>query len=131
MSETILLVDDEDDIRLVVRRMLEAKGYVVLDARDPHHALRIAGREPIDLLLTDVIMPLMRGTELAQRVLALVPSAKVLLMSAYKIAEITESQLPFIAKPFTPEALTHKVGQLLRPSSSPFTRRPPSRPGPP
>src|SRR4029453_13312406 len=50
MSETILLVDDEDDIRLVVRRMLEAKGYLVLDARDPHHAPRIAGREPIDLL---------------------------------------------------------------------------------
>ena len=131
MSETILLVDDEDDVRLVVRRMLEAKGYVVLDARDGHHALRIAGREPIDLLLTDVVMPLMRGTELARRVRALVPSAKVLLMSAYKIAEITESQLPFIAKPFTPEALTEKVGQLLRPSGSPFTRRPPARPGPP
>ncbi|HEY7203935.1 MAG TPA: response regulator [Methylomirabilota bacterium] len=131
MSGTILVVDDEDDIRLVVRRMLEAKGYVVLDARDPHHALRIAGREPIDLLLTDVIMPLMRGTELAQRVRALAPSAKVLLMSAYKIAEITESQLPFIAKPFTPEALTDKVDQLLRPSSSPFIRRPPSRPGSP
>ena len=131
MSETILVVDDEDDIRLVVRRMLEAKGYAVLDARDPHHALRIASREPIDLLLTDVVMPLMRGTELARRVRARVPSVKVLLMSAYKIAEITESQLPFIAKPFTPEALTEKVGQLLRPYSSPFTRRPPARPGPP
>ncbi len=131
MRETILVVDDEDDIRVVVRRMLEAKGYVVLDARDPHHALRIAGREPIDLLLTDVVMPLMRGTELAQRFRALAPSAKVLLMSAYKIAEITESQLPFIAKPFTPEALTDKVGRLLRPSSSPFTRRPPARPGQP
>jgi DNA-binding response OmpR family regulator len=52
-------------------------------------------------------------------------------MSAYKIAEITESQLPFIAKPFTPEALTDKVGQLLRRQHSPFTRRPPARPGPP
>jgi len=131
MSETILVVDDEDDIRVVVRRMLESKGYVVLDTRDPHQALRIAGREPIDLLVTDVIMPLMRGTELAQRVRALLPSAKVLLMSAYKIAEITESGLPFIAKPFTPEALTDKVGQILRPQSSPFTRRPPARPGPP
>ena len=59
----------------------------------------------MDLLLTDVVMPLMRGTELAQRLLAVVPSAKVLLMSAYKVAEIAASGHPFLAKPFTPDVL--------------------------
>src|SRR5512134_3690601 len=88
MPETILVVDDEDDIRAVVRQMLSREGYTVLDAADPHQALRLAAKEPVDLLLTDVVMPLMRGTELAQRLLAVVPSAKVLLMSAYKVAEV-------------------------------------------
>lgn len=130
MRETILVVDDEADIRAVVRQMLESKGYIVFDAGDPNQALRIAAQEPVDLLVTDVIMPLMRGTELAQRLQAVVPSAKVLLMSAYKIAEITDSGLPFLAKPFTPEALVEKVRQVLQPQTSPFTRRrPPKRPG--
>ena len=82
--ETILVVDDEDDIRAVVRQMLTAEGYLVLDAEDPNQALRLASEQHVDLLLTDVVMPLMRGTELAQRLLAVVPSAKVLLMSAYR-----------------------------------------------
>jgi two-component system cell cycle sensor histidine kinase/response regulator CckA len=129
MRETILVVDDEDDIRAVVRQMLAAEGYVVLDAADPHQALRLAGQQHVDLLLTDVVMPRMRGTELAQRLLALVPSAKVLLMSAYKLAEVDASGHPFIAKPFTPEALTGLIRQLLRGEPSPFARRrPPPRP---
>jgi len=129
MRETILVVDDEDDIRVVVRQMLGAEGYVVLDAGDPHHALRLAAQQDVDLLLTDVVMPLMRGTELAQRLLAVAPSAKVLLMSAYKVAEVDASGHPFIAKPFTPQALADKVRQVLREGPSPFARRPPARPG--
>jgi CheY-like chemotaxis protein len=125
VRETILVVDDEDDIRALVRQMLEAQGYVVLDAGDPHQALRIASQQPVDLLLTDVVMPRMRGTELALRLQALSPSAKVLLMSAYKIAEITASGHPFIPKPFTPEVLAEKVRQVLRAQPSPFARRPP------
>lgn len=97
--ETILVVDDEDDIRVVVRKMLEAKGYTVLDAGDPHQALRIVTQQPVHLLLTDVVMPLMRGTELAQRFQAVSPWTKVLLMSAYKVAEIAASGHPFIPKP--------------------------------
>ena len=122
---TILVVDDEEDIRTVVRQMLAAEGYVVLDAGDPHHALRLAGQQHVDLLITDVVMPLMRGTELAQRLLALVPSAKVLLMSAFKVAEIAASGHPFLAKPFTPDALLGRVRELLRDEPSPFARRPP------
>jgi DNA-binding response OmpR family regulator len=126
--ETILVVDDEDDIRAIVRQMLAAEGYVVLDAGDPHHALRLVGQQHVDLLITDVVMPLMRGTELAQRLLALVPSAKVLLMSAFKVAEITASGHPFLPKPFTPDALLGRVRELLRDEPSPFARKPPRRP---
>lgn len=129
MPETILVVDDEDDIRAVVRQMLAAEGYVVRDAADPHQALRLAAQEPVDLLITDVVMPLMRGTELAQRLLAVAPGAKVLLMSAYKVAEVDASGHPFIAKPFTPQALTERVRLLLRDVRSPFSRKPPRRPG--
>jgi two-component system cell cycle sensor histidine kinase/response regulator CckA len=123
--QTILVVDDEEDIRTVVRQMLAGAGYLVLDAEDPNQALRLAGQQPVDLLLTDVVMPLMRGTELAQRLLAVAPSAKVLLMSAYKVAEITASGYPFLAKPFTPEILLERVRELLRDEPSPFARRPP------
>jgi DNA-binding response OmpR family regulator len=123
--QTILVVDDEEDIRTVVRQMLTGAGYLVLDAEDPNQALRLAGQQPVDLLLTDVVMPLMRGTELAQRLLAVAPSAKVLLMSAYKVAEITASGYPFLAKPFTPEILLERVRELLRDEPSPFARRPP------
>jgi two-component system cell cycle sensor histidine kinase/response regulator CckA len=126
--ETILVVDDEEDIRTVVRQMLAAEGYVVLDAGDPHHALRLAGQQHVDLLITDVVMPLMRGTELAQRLLALVPSAKVLLMSAFKVAEITASGHPFLPKPFTPDALLGRVRELLRDEPSPFARKKPRQP---
>jgi two-component system, cell cycle sensor histidine kinase and response regulator CckA len=125
--QTVLVVDDEPDIRAVVRGILEQKGYTVLDTGDPHQALRWAAQQPVDLLLTDVIMPLMKGTELAQRFLALSPWTKVLLMSAYKVAEITASNRPFIPKPFTPDALGDRVRQLLAPPSS-FSRKPPPRP---
>jgi CheY-like chemotaxis protein len=123
--ETILVVDDEDDIRIVVRKMLEAKGYTVLDTGDPHQALRIATQQPVHLLLTDVVMPLMHGTELAQRFQAVSPWTKVLLMSAYKVADIAASGQPFIPKPFTPEALAAKVRHVLLAQPSPFAHRPP------
>jgi two-component system, cell cycle sensor histidine kinase and response regulator CckA len=123
--ETILVVDDEDDIRTVVRKMLEAKDYTVLDTGDPHQALRIATQQPVHLLLTDVVMPLMRGTELAQRFQAMSPWTKVLLMSAYKVADIAASGQPFIPKPFTPEALVEKVRHVLLAQPSPFARRTP------
>lgn len=128
--ETILVVDDEDDIRTVVRKMLEAKGYTVLNASDPQQALRLATQQPVHLLLTDVVMPLLRGTELAQRVQAVSPWTKVLLMSAYKISEITASGYPFIPKPFTPDALVAKVRQVLLAQPSPFARRTPPRSDP-
>jgi DNA-binding response OmpR family regulator len=108
-----------------VRKMLEAKDYTVLDTGDPHQALRIATQQPVNLLLTDVVMPLLRGTELAQRFQAISPWTKVLLMSAFKVADIAASGHPFIPKPFTPEALVEKVRHVLRAQPSPFARRTP------
>jgi DNA-binding NtrC family response regulator len=128
--ETILVVDDEEDIRAVVRKMLEAEGYTVLDAGDPQQALRLATQQPVHLLLTDVVMPLLRGTELAQRVRAVSPWTKVLLMSAYKVSEVTASGYPFIPKPFTPDVLVAQVRQLLLAQPSPFARRTPPRSDP-
>lgn len=117
--ETILVVDDEDDVRLVVRRMLEREGYTVVDTRYPLKALELARGGRIHLVLTDVVMPVMKGTELALQVEAISPQTKVLLMSAYMLSEVTASGRPFIAKPFTPGALAKKVRELLaQPSPS-------------
>jgi hypothetical protein len=128
--EIVLVVDDEPDIRAVVRGMLTARGYTVLDTGDPQQAIRMATQQAVHLLVTDVVMPLMKGTELARRVQDVSPWTKVLLMSAYKVAEVTTSGLPFIDKPFTPEALVDKVRQVLA-APSPFTRpAPPAPPGP-
>jgi CheY-like chemotaxis protein len=119
--QTILVVDDEEVVRSVVRDMLEPAGYAILDVGDPLHALRIVREQPIDLLLTDVVMPLMKGPELAAKLLAVRPSTKILLMSAYPIAETAASGWAFISKPFSVESLIEKVRQVLKPSS-PFAR---------
>jgi len=118
---TILVVDDEDDVRSFVRGILEVKGYRVLDTRDPQHALRIASEQPTHLLLADVVMPLMKGTELARRLQALSPSTKVLLMSAYTLSAVAASGYAFIAKPFTADTLAGQVQHVLD-QPSPFAR---------
>jgi CheY-like chemotaxis protein len=118
---TILVVDDEEVVRSVVRDMLESDGYSILDTGDPQHALRIARERPVHLLLSDVVMPLMKGPELAAKLLALSPSTKILLMSAYPMSEVAASGRAFIGKPFSVQSLNEKVRQVLEPSS-PFAR---------
>ena len=128
--EIVLVVDDEPDIRTVVRCMLTAKGYTVVETGDPQQAIRMATQQAIHLLISDVVMPLMKGTELAKRVQEVSPWTKVLLMSAYKVAEVTTSGFPFIGKPFAPDALVEKVRQILG-APSPFARpAPPPDPAP-
>jgi DNA-binding NtrC family response regulator len=128
--EIVLVVDDEPDIRTVVRSMLTAKGYTVIETGDPQQAIRMATQQAVHLLVTDVVMPLMKGTELAKRVQEVSPWTKVLLMSAYKVAEVTTSGFPFIGKPFAPDALVEKVRQILS-APSPFARpAPPPDPAP-
>ena len=119
-AELILLVEDEPMVRLAIRRILERHGYTVLDAGGGEEALHICearGRE-IHLVLTDMIMPGMTGTELARRIAPLCFGAQVLCMSGYTDDEVFRRGLldggtAFIQKPFTAEALTRKVRDVL------------------
>lgn len=118
MYETILVVDDEPEVCALAREALESFGYIVLDTGDPQQALRIVKAQPVHLLLTDVVMPLMKGTELADRIQAVSPSTKVLLMSGYQTSDIAPSGRPFLPKPFRIETLKERVRDMLaRPSA--------------
>ena len=119
-DETVLLVEDEPEVRDLAREILEASGYTVLQACDPQDALLMAERHagPIRLLLTDVIMPRQSGRALAERLRPLRPELQVLYMSGYTNEAIVrhgvlEPDTMFIQKPFTPAALGHKVRDAL------------------
>ena len=127
-GETILVVDDELDVRVFVREALTLKGYHVIDTGDPLAARRIAETQPVHLLLTDVVMPIMNGLELAKRVEAVSPTTKVLLMSGYVTAEVKGAGRPLVAKPFKTADLLKAIRQLLD-SKSAF-RRPTPPPAP-
>jgi two-component system cell cycle sensor histidine kinase/response regulator CckA len=125
MTQTILVVDDDADLRTVTEVALQSLGYTVLETGDPLKAIQLVKAQPIDLLLTDVIMPLMKGTDLADRVQAASPRTQVVLMSGYMTSDIAPSGRPFLAKPFAIEVLGQRVREALdRPSS--FSRRPSS-----
>jgi signal transduction histidine kinase/CheY-like chemotaxis protein len=119
-SETVLLAEDEDAVRGVARELLTLCGYTVLEAANGRDGLTIA-REyqgPIHLLLTDVVMPVMSGTELAQQLSVLRPAMKVLFMSGYTndtdaLRRIAEGEIPLLEKPFTTEALARHVRTAL------------------
>jgi CheY-like chemotaxis protein len=120
-SETILLVEDEDLVRSMVRRVLTRNDYAVLQAGNGEEALRICRRHegPLHLLLTDVVLPGgMSGPDIAARLSGLHPEVKVLYMSGYTDDAILQHGVldpgvAFLAKPFTPTALSHKVRQVL------------------
>jgi CheY-like chemotaxis protein len=119
-GETVLLVDDEDRVRDAVRRMLGRAGYAVLEAFDGDEALRIAQRHagPIDLVVTDVVMPGLSGTELVDRLGSIRPELKVLFVSGYAAENdvqetLTADGFDYLQKPFTDEALQEKVRALL------------------
>ncbi|HXE91027.1 MAG TPA: PAS domain S-box protein [Terriglobales bacterium] len=119
-TETVLLVEDEEGVRALVRRVLDRHGYRVLEARHGGEALALCARteEPIDLLLTDVILEQMSGPELAARLSPLRPKLKVLYMSGYTDDAIGHHGVlaagtEFLQKPFSTEALVRKVRQVL------------------
>jgi two-component system, cell cycle sensor histidine kinase and response regulator CckA len=116
---TVLVVDDEDLLRHVVCRGLWAGGYRTLEARsgaDALHLLDLASH--IQLVITDVIMPDIDGRELGRRIAEKRPALAVLYISAYDLHDIFHrgppyADTPFLQKPFTPETLLAKVGELL------------------
>src|SRR4051794_28149420 len=117
-SETIMVVEDDEGVRELVRLMLEANGYEVLTVGDAEEAARLCTVRGIDLLLTDVVMPEVSGSELAERLAALAPDMRVLFMSGYsdeavvRHGELTEAAA-FLEKPFTEKALARKVREVL------------------
>lgn len=120
-QQTILVVDDEAEVRALVREILMLHGYNVIDTGDPIEARRIAEAQPIHLLLTDVVMPMMSGLELAKRVEATSPTTKVILMSGYSTTAVKGSGRPLISKPFKTNDLVNTVKQMLD-SKSAFRR---------
>jgi CheY-like chemotaxis protein len=119
-SETILLVEDDSLVRSLVMEVLESRGYRVLEAESGHEAIELCKKYDgsIDMLLTDVIMPGMSGRELRQNLAGLCPDIKVLFMSGYTDDAIVrhrihESDMPFLQKPFSPDALAQKVREIL------------------
>jgi CheY-like chemotaxis protein len=119
-SETILLVDDTDMVRRLARDVLSTAGYRVLEAGGVEEALQLAGTQPvpIDLLVTDVVMPGRSGIELADKLRGARTDVRVLYISGYTDAAIVRNGLlahdaAFLQKPFTPEDLLRKVRQVL------------------
>ncbi len=119
-SETVLLAEDDEMVRTLVRETLVREGYRVLAAGDPVEALRLADshRGPIQLLITDVVMPKVNGRELANQLLDKRRELKVLYMSGYTDnavlnSGILQKEVAFLQKPFTPAALAEKVREVL------------------
>jgi PAS domain S-box-containing protein len=124
-NETILLVEDDDSIRAIVKEMMILMGYKVIDAPNGIKALKIAQEttEPIDLVITDVIMPGMSGRQLAEQLKRLNEEIKVLYMTGYSDEAIVrhgilEQGLESLQKPFTFESLSFKIREMLDYDSS-------------
>jgi signal transduction histidine kinase len=119
-SETILVAEDEDALRGLAVQVLRGRGYTVLETSEGAEALAVceALGNKIDLILTDVVMPKMSGTELAEKVASLYPDIKVLYMSGYQGAAIfrhgeINMETVYLQKPFTPAVLADKVRRVL------------------
>ncbi len=112
-GERILVVEDEEHLRVMVRRMLASYGYEVFDAADGEEGLRAAEGRKLDLLLTDVMLPQIDGPALAQRLVHSQPSLRVLYMSGYPAGEVAARPEPLIQKPFTPFRLLGEVRRVL------------------
>jgi CheY-like chemotaxis protein len=118
--ETVLLVEDEPEVRRLTREILEMHGYAVLEAGDGATALQTAREHPgpIDLLLTDVVMPGLRGHEVAQALAATGRRPRVLYISGYPELGGAESAIGLLPKPFSPAELARKVRAVLDESVS-------------
>jgi signal transduction histidine kinase len=115
-TETVLVVEDDEKVRALVRTVLSARGYTVFEAGNANEALMFENRYtgPIHLLLTDMVLPQVSGRELSDRLVSLHPGLKVLFMSGYTEKGVALApNVAFIQKPFTPEVLGRKVRAVL------------------
>ena len=119
-TATILVVDDEDEVREILRRELASQGYVVLEARNGLEALHMVRTRPgIQLVLADVILPFLNGAELSATILSEFPSTPIVLMSAYASTELTRvgfrpDLVQMIQKPFRDEQLQAVLDKALK-----------------
>ncbi|MGB7760425.1 MAG: response regulator [Bryobacteraceae bacterium] len=114
--QTVLIVDDDPQILRLVERMLGGRKVNVLVARRPSAALEICQRQTVDLLISDIVMPEMDGIKLAERVLKLLPEARILLISgeAKETPTLSKSRrVRFLPKPFFPAQLIECLSELL------------------
>ncbi|MBV8477916.1 MAG: response regulator, partial [Acidobacteria bacterium] len=117
-SETVLLVEDEESVRRLVRETLESRGYKVMEAADGERALEMAStQKPVQLMITDVVMPGINGQELAKEIVKIHPRIKMLFLSGYAEDTIRQQALPagtaFLQKPFTLQTLLRKTREVL------------------
>jgi CheY-like chemotaxis protein len=118
-TETVLVVEDEDGLRELIRKLLQRQGYTVLVAANAVEAFRLfEGNASIDVLLTDVVMPGTSGPELTRGLVARRPALKVIYMSGYTEDAIVHHGvlnpgIAFLHKPFTSEALGRKIREVL------------------
>jgi two-component system cell cycle sensor histidine kinase/response regulator CckA len=119
-TETILLVEDDESVRALSRRILQSSGFTVLEAGHGEEAIRVCERHQghIHLLVSDVVMPGLGGRQLAERLLTLRPELKVLYLSGYTDDAVMrhgvlEEQVHFLQKPFSTAALARKVREVL------------------
>jgi CheY-like chemotaxis protein len=133
-SGIILVVDDQESVRALLRRQLTDAGHTVLEAGDGAEAIHLVRRRngAVDLILSDVVMPLMNGTELATRIGTEFPDTPVILMSAFAPAGVarvgvSDSIVPVLQKPFDPVQLAELVALALEHPISPPAARASSR----
>jgi PAS domain S-box-containing protein len=110
---TVLVVEDEEVVRRLVRQVLEQAGYDVVEASNGEEAITLAAAREVHLLLTDLTMPGLTGREVADRLRASQPELKVIYMSGYADGETLEPGVEVLEKPFTFDVLTEKVGRVL------------------
>lgn len=114
--QTILVVEDEAPVRAIISSILQRLKYTVLEAGNGNEAMRVLqepGSKPVDLVMTDLVMPEMGGKELAKRTLSALPEMPIILISGYPVPDELPAGTRFLQKPFTPKALAEAVRDAL------------------